>query len=356
MRFKALVITVLVVVGAYSAFWFYLAGKIEEKARIWIAAQESKGVRTFYGDLSVEGFPYKIVLKLSGLRVTLPSELTRRGEVNVAFPELAVVAFPWKLTHAVVSSAYGDISIGSLETPDMTLSLDGVKSSLILDRDSRRLERLSLAVDRMSWAYSGTGERMPPSEARDVHLHVRRALNAPEGQEAMELPALLETFFTAKDVVAHEIPVGIFGRKADSIQLHAILHGSRFPRYTYEDLAEWRDEGGTLAIRKLDLRSGKMDFTMNGDVSLDQDLKPLGAFSSQIRGLDHIVAVLSGHPAFQQEPGDMILEELKNMGVSDGGEEKVLPLSISLQNGLVFVGPIPVYELKPLAGNQPPSD
>ncbi|MFC7048283.1 DUF2125 domain-containing protein [Emcibacter nanhaiensis] len=349
MRFKALVVTVLLVVGGYTAFWFYIAGKVEEKARIWIAAQESRGVHAFYGDLAVEGFPYKIVVKLSELKVELAPELTRRGEANLIFPEVAIVAFPWKLNHAVLSSAYGDVVLGPMQSPDMTMAVDGLKASLVLDRDSRQPERLSLTSERLSWAYSSLGDKVPPSEARNLQLHVRRALEVTDGRQAMELPALLEVFLSAEDVVAHEIPVGIFGKKADLIRLHTVLHASEFPRYDREGLSRWRDEGGTLAVRTLEVRSGKMEFAMDGELTLDQDLKPLGAFSSQIRGLDHIVAVLSGHSGFQEEPGSMILEELKNMGENEGDKGKMLSLAISLQNGLLFLGPIPVYELAPLA-------
>ncbi|WP_417316790.1 DUF2125 domain-containing protein [Emcibacter sp.] len=350
MRFKALVLTVLLLIGAYTAFWFYLAGKAEEKARIWIAAQENRGISTYYGDFSVEGFPYKIVLRFSELKVELAPELTGRGNVGLVFPDLAVVAFPWKLNHAVLSAAYGDISMGPLENPDMTVAVDGLKASLVLERDSHRPERMSLTMDRLSWTYAGTREQMPPSEARELQLHVRQALQVADGQQSMELPALLETFVAARDVIAHEIPVGIFGNKADSIRLHTVFHASQFPSYDHDGLSAWRDEGGTLAVREFEIRSGKMDLTMEGDLTLDQDLKPLGAFSSQIRGLDHIVAVLSGHPAFQQDPANMLLEELKNMGIAQGEEGNMLPLSISLQNGLVFLGPIPIYELAPLVG------
>ncbi len=352
MRFKVLVTIVLLVIGAYVAFWFYLASQVEEKTLEAIANLQGSGVGVFYDDLEVEGFPYKIVLKSSSLKVSYGGPELAGRTVSIAFPEVAVVAQPWKLTHGVMVADYADLVVSENEEAVFRLAADHIKSSLILDIEERRPQRLSVVMDKMQWGYGPARPQERLSEARDVQIHVRRPIGESPDTDQLDMPVVGEMALRAKDIMAYEIPVGIFGKKADTVMVHAAVHGSRLPEFTPAGLAPWRDEGGTVTLQTLRIDSGKLDLTLKGDMSLDQEFRPLGAFSAEITGVEHIIEVLSGLSAFQKEPGDEILDDLKDMVEErrNGNDEmiKVLSLSIALQNGLLFVGPIPVYELSPV--------
>lgn len=336
MRFKWLVGAVLLVIGSYTAFWFVLASKVEEKILALIDEQRAHGLGIFYDDLSVEGFPYQIALKVSALKIHLPEML------DIDIPEITIVAQPWNLSHAVIMTDFIDVDYGQ---GAFGVALDGFKASVIVDRDRMRPERTSLFSKEVHWKY-GTGGEV--SVAHRVNLHLRRPDTSGE-VESIDLPVLGEFLLTAHQITAPDLPVGVFGNTADSFRLESAFHARRLPDYTPSSLSAWRDEGGTIAVRKFEIISGEMSLGLDGDVTLDQDFKPLGAFSARIRGMDQIVSILSQHGAFMHEPGDALLEELRQMGQiqKDGLHkgEKILPLSISLQNGLLILGPIPVYEL-----------
>lgn len=342
MRLKILASFILLLVLGYSFFWYYMAGEVEDRIEVWVKEQKSRGLTVRYKDLEINGFPYRMELSLNKLSVIK----TARGKPPVLFtsPHMILVAFPWKINHGVIISDGGEIYVGSRRYPVLTVDLGKIRASVVIDLVSRKFQRASFIIEELSWS---TG-RVGPSKAAQVKLHIMRPAPSVTAGD-MELPVQAKLYLEAKDVIVRELPVGIFGKKADLVKIDLQLHGEKLPAYSKDGLASWRDNGGTLAVKNFEVASGEMDIEMGGEVTLDPDLKPLGAFSAKVHGIDRMVDILSAHSGFQMEPGRMILQELKRMNrLEEKGGKKVLDLSISLQGGLLFLGPIPVFELEPV--------
>lgn len=344
MRFRWLVGGVLLLIGGYAAFWFMLAAKVEDKVLAFIEQKRAMGTDVFYDDLTIEGFPYQIALKVSALKIYMAAS----EGLDIEIPDISFVVQPWNLTHAMIVTDFIDLDYGQ---GTFRMAFDDFRASLITDREFR-VERISLFSQKLRWQY---GSSPKISEAHRANLHLRR----PEGGqlESIDLPVLGEFLLTAHQITAPELPLGIFGKTADSFRLESALHARHLPDYSLDSLSQWRDQGGTVAVRSFEVVSGKISLELDGDVTLDQDFKPLGAFSARIRGIDHIISILSQHGAFLHEPGNELLDELKQMGeIQKDGQhkgEKILPLSISLQNGLLILGPIPIYELPAVIEQEP---
>lgn len=340
MRLRILATLIVTLIIAYVFFWHYMAGEVEARFESWTHQQKKRGVTVTYEALDISGFPYRMELSLTGVN------MVRRGDnaphLRLTTPKITLIAFPWKINHAVMVSAGGKIRLGQRGQAEFTLTFGKSRASAQIGFDKRRLQRLSLISEDINWK---TSTKAVFLSARDIKFHMARPDVAPES-DTMELPPQMKLYLEANDVIARnlppESPMGIFGKKADQVKIDLTLHGKTLPEYNRDSLIRWRDEGGTLAVEMLDISSGEMDLSLDGETSLDQDLKPLGAFRAKIQGIDHIVTILSGHSAFQIEPGRLILEELKQMS----REKDSLDLAISLQNGLLFLGPIPVYELE----------
>ncbi len=342
MRLKFLASFFLLSALGYSLFWYYMAGELEDRIEVWVDEQKSRGLSIKYQELDINGFPYRMELSIRKLKVikTGPETLP----VLARSPHITLIAFPWKINHAVIISDGGAFRIGSRRNPAMDMAFGKFRSSVVVDFASRKFQRASVVIDKVNW----TAAKAKPSEAKQVKLHIMRPVQAAD-EDTIELPIQMKLYLEAKDVIAREIPIGIFGKKADQVRLDLQLHGEALPTYTKDALVSWRDKGGTLAVKNFEVISGDMDIGLDGEVALDADLKPLGAFSAKVHGIDHIVTILSGRPAFQQEPGSMILQELKRMNREETtGGKKAFDLAISLQGGLLFLGPIPVYELEPV--------
>ncbi|PCJ36423.1 MAG: hypothetical protein COA93_01270 [Alphaproteobacteria bacterium] len=349
MRLKVLASAVLVLILGYVFFWHYMAGEIEEKFGHWASQQKSKGISVNYKDLEISGFPYRMQLSLNDLRIVKTGP--EKPPISVISPHVMLVAFPWNINHGVIFSDGATVRIGSRRNPTLSLNIGKTRASANIDILNRRFQRASFVMEDVSW---GGGKSVKRSSAKEVKFHIMRpeSLKVPVPSNDMELPILMKIYLEASDVVAQEIPVGIFGKKADQIKIDLQFHGEKIPDFSKESLGAWRDAGGTVDVKNISVLSGEMDLILDGEATLDQDLKPLGAFAAKIHGIDHIVTILSGHSAFQQEPGAMILQELRRMSKQDGARENqrkdTLDLAISLQGGLLFLGPIPVYELGPV--------
>ena len=349
MRLKILASVIVALILGYIVFWHYMAGELEKRFESWIYLQKKQGLAITYKALEITGFPYRMELSLTRLNMVRNGKNTPR--LSLTSPKITLIAFPWKINHGVIVSAGGQVRWGQRRKPDLTLNFGKSRASLLIDLGQKQLRRLSIISNDISWRAS---QKKKPSVARELKLHILRPDNSSGDQNEMELPAQVKFYLEARDIIARDLPpdspTGIFGKKADRIRLDLTLHGKTLPQYNRDSLISWRDNGGTLALKMLDITSGKdttsgkITLTLAGESSLDQDLKPLGAFSAKIHGIGHIISILSNHSAFQEKPGSLILEEITQMSQ----EKDRLDLAISLQAGMLFLGPIPLYELKPV--------
>ncbi|PHZ84365.1 DUF2125 domain-containing protein [Paremcibacter congregatus] len=349
MRLKLLGLVIGGVVLGYTVFWHYMAGEVEDQIEAMVNQQRNQGVSIKYGDLDISGFPYRMELALKDLKVLKTGN--KQKTITMTTPLVTLVAFPWKINHGVIVSEGGTMRIGGRRNPDFMISFGPTRASVMVDIMSRKLNRASFVLNKVTWAAGKFPKTGPTSQAGQVKLHFILPETAVSGS-SMELPLQAKMYMEAADVVALEVPVGTFGKKANLVTVDIAIHGKEMPQYNVESLKKWRDDGGTLAVKTVEITSGVMDMDLSGETSLDQNMMPLGAFSAKIHGVDHIIKVLSGHDAFKQEPGKQILVELKKMShMEETGPHAgtaVLDLPVSLQNGLLFLGPIPVAELSPV--------
>lgn len=315
MRLKIMVSTVLAVVLGYSLFWYYMAGEVEDRVEDWVSAQKSQGLSVRYEDLEINGFPYRMELSLNKLRVIKTGR--NKPPVLLTTPHITLVAFPWKLNHGVIIAKGGALRIGSRRDPELAMTFGKTRSSVVIDLDSGKFQNASFVIKKINWTTGGDAL----SEAQQVKLHILRPAQS-QGTGNMELPTQIKLYLEADNVISHEFPAGIFSEKADQIKIDLQVNGDRLPTYSKESLGAWRDSGGTLAIKNFEVTAGEIKIELSGEITLDQDLKPLGAFSAKIRGMD-------------------------NISTAQGGN-KTQEMSISLQNGLLYMGPVPVYELSPV--------
>ena len=89
--------------------------------------------------------------------------------------------------------------------------------------------------------------------------------------------------------------------------MEAFLHASEQPDYTREGLSKWRDEGGTLSIRSFEYGTAKTGLTLNGDVTLDENLKPLGAFDANIANIEGLMRTLAENENIPQIARQLLL-------------------------------------------------
>jgi len=350
MRLKILVTVFLLSIVSYSLFLYYMVGEVETRidarVKLWAARQTSPELRVTYKDMKITGFPGRIKLTLRELKIT-----TGNGRTDVvSLPSVTMAALPWSIYHIAITSDGGTIRLGDISRSGLTLTFGRTRASVLTDPASQRFRRISVISQALNWT---SGHNGPASSAQNARLNLLWPSNA-RGQATtgMELPLLIKLYFAARDVTFRGLRGAAAGRKIDQAAINLQLRGKKLPAFSPDSLSRWRDSGGTLVVTGLTLKSGKISISLNGEVALDQQLKPLGAFSAKIDGITDIINILSAQTTPLPPTGKILLRQLRQMATSGNmpsrSGKKTADIAISLQNGMVFFGPVPIYKLTPV--------
>ncbi|MDG1004945.1 MAG: DUF2125 domain-containing protein [Emcibacteraceae bacterium] len=329
-----LAFTLLLIVG-YSLFWFQLAKKVEKNTLDWIVNSESRlnGTKFYVNDLSLSGFPYKIVIKASSLTASIPSGRFSTDPLLISIPEVAVVFQPWKPNHAIIIADYFNVEFSLFNEQKTNMAFDKVKSSIILDPVTNHLNNLSIVAESISWYYGDEIKINESPAVEDVEFHLRRSVLL---QNDYDLPVNSSVFFKASNFKINELSSTGFGVDENELRIDAQLHANKHPEYNVVELSKWRDEGGTISIKKFEYVTKDLVLSLTGDVTLDEQLKPLGAFNANI---------LSDGSLLNNLPKGLMNLQPKDPIPPGQTANQEVSLSIRMQNGGLYLGPLMLMEL-----------
>lgn len=345
MRYALLLVAVVAAALGYIAYYVVVLDGFEEGIARWVAERRAEGMEAGYADLRTHGFPFRIVATLGEPALALP--MTPRAPEWQA-RRLALVVQPWSFRHLIVDlSGEGRISaIDGGERRRLDYAVGHGRASYQVDPDGR-LERLSAELGEVTLAEAARGRQLSLAQGE---LHARPAAAA-----QIELALKLEGLAVDPESLApDERPLPAFG--PEIALLAAELTVNAVPPPTGDArawLARWRDAGGDLDLQRFKLTWGEVDIEADGTLALDAELRPIGALTARVRGHEHLIdAALA---AGQMRAGDAktarsVLDILAQAG---GG---VLSVPLTLQDGLVSLGPVPLARLAPLlppAGQSP---
>lgn len=321
--------------GAVAVYWHWAAARLETAVAEWTAAQGERGYQIAYDGPLIEGFPTTLAARFAAPSVVSPSGWRWGG------PPVAGQAKLWApLTIDLQFPGRHEITrrLGGAEIPGR-LEADPAKAFIELGVDGR-VERARLALINPSWEDPVTGR----ITARQLLSALGPPLSAGGGgQDYLPLMAVIR----ALELPEHlETPLG---RRVQELRLDATLRGAPPPGPLREALAAWRDAGGVLELHNSSLHWGPLILSGDGTLTLDHELRPLGALSARIRGLGATLDRFAD--AGMIERGQAIAIELAASalaGERDESGEKVVALPLTLQDGRLYLGPVPLFRLSPV--------
>ncbi len=266
--------------GGYWLYWSRLAGQIETQVRAAIAP-------TSISTLSVTGFPYRLTLEVTGLKL--------EGQDGLAFAvsSLSATATPFNPRLWVLEGARDPV-LTLPNGPARPLKATNLKASLRL-RQVGRLERFSLTFDGLE----ALGERGWQSRAGFFHV-----MADPRNDSILAVVGDIRELQLAMPL---EGPGAILGQ---TIQ-HVFVSGpvDQAPALIKSPLA-WRDSGGKMSIMAGELKWGPVSLAKaTGEVTLS--------------GADRWQATLMGQAALKPE------------GIAINGLSA--PVSLTLVDGRIYV-------------------
>jgi len=292
---------VLLTVAGYGLYWNYLAGQLLDGLECWAEARRAQGYQVDYGPVQVAGFPF-------WLRAVMAEPVMSKSVEKQSWrwngPALTISARPWRVTRTQAQAPGRHL---------LTVTAPGWTRSLNINAGTLGIF--------LKWAVLTT------------------------------LP--LEVRVEVKEITYRSSPVAGLGRKTETFRLHAEMTGVPPSSHNATAMAQWRDDGGTVEIRSLNLRHGPLELDGDGTIALDENLQPLAAYSLSVQGYLEAVDSLKAAGVIKSRQADIIKTVLTMLAggkedakEDDGGKRLKVPLSI--QDEIIYVGPLVVGRVPPV--------
>ena len=321
----AVAVLLVAVFGAYSAFWFVVADRLEGGVAQWAASLRAQNLDLSWRAIRVGGFPLSFRVVLSKVRLSDLAATAPNRELQV--PLLSGNASPWNLRSWQLTAPDGLSATANLAAGAVaTLSAHKASGSVaIADEGGGTLwlglsEPVAEAGGHLAARDAELWLTLPPHQPQS---HTERAVGVAVDLQGLSLPAVPAPFRNPVDEIA-------FG-----VTAMGPVPGSP----ARQAAAAWRDAGGTLELDHFALRWGTLGVTGTGTLALDADLQPIGGFSAAVEGYNELLKALVG--AGRMRAGDARLAQLALAMLAKAGPDgrPEIATSFTIQDGEMFLGP-----------------
>ncbi|MFC0387994.1 DUF2125 domain-containing protein [Muricoccus vinaceus] len=315
---------------AHSLAWNWMGGRLQAGFDAWAAARRAQGWRIEHAAPVRGGWPLSATLRLpdfsmSGGGATIPGGLdwtARTVVLRVAMHR------PGELR--VSAGGPQRLRIGSAEIP---FAADRLTARLPLQANvvprGGEFEALRLRV----------GTAVGGMEVGSALLSFDSRMSAIEGEPAVSLEGMVENL---------ALPMATpLGRSIRSLRIDAALTGP-LPggRNPTNRAATWRDAGGTLELRRLDLEYGPATAQASATLALDEALQPMGAGTLKLSGAEAVLDALAQGGVVTARNAALARRVVSLLARPPAeGEPPVVEVPLTLEGRGLTVARIPVARL-----------
>ncbi|HKY95952.1 MAG TPA: DUF2125 domain-containing protein [Kiloniellales bacterium] len=325
---------VLVGLLALTVFWFVVRDEFRKIVDDWRSDMEAMGYAIAAGPPSFRGWPLRLEAHYAAPAITAPGGQRWEGPAEVMGyawlwdVETIVIEGPGRHRLEIEGGPLAiDVEDGSALTLGFGAGLDRVAvelgpSSVTNEKSGRSLSLERLAFDVASLASGKDGRRS------DIGFTFELA--------RVPLPPELAS---ASQMVGPEIVL---------LKLDGRLQGVLSPKPWQEFLATWRDSAGVLDLSGIELDWGTLWVKGAGTLTVDQEYRPLGAFSFETLGLPELVHRATAAGLIDEDEGLALERGLTALasGTDEQGRHRV-QLPITMQDGWLYIGSIQFGRLRP---------
>jgi hypothetical protein len=315
----------LVLFGAYSAYWLIVARRIETGIAAWAKSVHERQVDASWRTIGVGGFPVRFFVELNDATLRDRS-VSPAPELRI--PALSGSAAPWDLDRWQLRAPAGlsaDLAGAGLRPP---LRLAAGTGSGAVAFGAAGGGALWLRLHDASAAGGGrvrvgVADAWVTLPAKPPQVHTEPNFGVAVDLHAMRLPAAARAL----------------GERIEELAFGVTVKGALPSGNLVQSVTAWRDAGGTIELDNLDLKWGGLGATATGTLALDRDLQPIGGFSGAIEGYDRVLRALV--EAGRMPPENAGLAQLALAMLAKAGPDgrPQIATSFTLQNGQMFLGP-----------------
>lgn len=322
---------VLLAAAAYTAYWFHVAGQLRKGIEGWADHRRAQGWQVEWSSLSVGGYPLKVSAHLAAPALTSPAGLHWDCEAVTAS------ANPFDIT-LVHLSAPGRHRLGQGNAVATVFAADA-QGDLDLEHGG--------AVERANAALSNLKAELPGFEPVTAALVAIVYDPLPADKAGPDTPTIAFSA-TVEDLMLPPLPGLVLDRAIATAEIAGTVKGAVPPGPPLQSLAQWSSAGGTVDVDRLLLDWAPMGMEADGTVAFDPDLQPLAALSARVRGFGPLMDRLAEAGAVDPGAANAAKLLLTMMAKPDARGRPVIPVPVTLQEGIVYLGPAKVARLPPV--------
>ncbi|MGH7031738.1 MAG: DUF2125 domain-containing protein [Stellaceae bacterium] len=331
----AAVVLVLVLFGAYAAYWRIAAGRIEEGVVAWQQSMRARKIDASWRKLRVTGFPFDFRVALEGAALR-DRALSPAPQLHL--PVLTGNAHPWNLADWRLAAPAG-LSAGLAaagDRPPLRLAARTAEGTV-----SRGPDGAGWLWLRLHDAKAAAGAQVPVKTV-DAWITLPATPPLAESDPSVGLAVDLRQLHLPA-------PLATLSGTIDELAFAATVKGAVPDGPLVPAIAAWRDAGGTIELDHLHLKWGGLAVTATGTVALDQGLQPIAAFSGGIEGFATILSALVDGDRLNAQQATLLRIALSALAEPGPGGRPQIATSFTIQNGKMYLGPAQLGEAPRIA-------
>jgi hypothetical protein len=332
-----------ILLGVYCGIWWYLSEQSRSMIVAWMEGIPADRTTIATGEMRRGGFPFTVRWTLTDPRVDAQWAL---GEVSTQASSLALwlkILEPSKVRF----EAAKPVSVASRASGDRAWRLKMASISGTIEQDGSGAFDIQYAAEGLLLDRIGPRDSATPTRRVGEALAARGSARMAIGPVAPDPPPA-HSATLALDAIKIPGSGSLLASETGSALLRLTLRGGMGDG-SIEDLVTWRDESGVVEIEKLTVDWAPLELAFNGTVALDEQLRPLGAGTADIRGLTDLIDKLVDRGDIKRSEATItkLGLALLTRPAKDGGAA-VVRLPITAQDGVLRAGPLALGRLKQL--------
>jgi hypothetical protein len=315
----------LVLLGAYTAYWLIVARRVSDGITAWAQTERAEKADISWRKIGVRGFPlfWRLELKSAVLRDV---RLTPSPELRI--PAVSATARPWDFGSWQLTAPEGLSAMlaGGGERPPLKLAAHSAIGVVAVDPQAGTnlwLNLQDISVEAGAKVPISSADAWLVLPARPPQSHSAPALGIALDLRQVQLPSMTSVL---NDTI-EELAFGI------------TLKGAVPSGKLAQALAEWRDAGGTVELDNLHLDWGGVGANASGTIALDRELQPVGGFSGAIAGYDKILIGLVQSGRMRAADAGLARLALAMLAKAGPDGRPEIKTAFTIQNGEMFLGP-----------------
>jgi hypothetical protein len=315
----------LVLLGAYTAYWWIVASRISDGITAWAQTERAAKVDISWQKVGVTGFPFFWRIKLENA-VLRDGRLTPSPEVRL--PAVSAIARPWDFGKWELLAPQGVSATiaGGGERPPLQMGAHTAIGMLAVDPQAgtnlwANLQDISVEAGAKVPISSASAWVTLP--AKPPQSHAEPTLGVALDLRQVQLPSM----------------TSVLNDTIDELAIGVTLKGAVPSGKLAQAVAEWRDAGGTVELDNLHLDWGGVGANASGTIALDRDLQPVGGVSGAIEGYDKILIGLVQSGRMRADAAGLARLALAVLARAGPDGRPEIKTAFTIQNGEMFLGP-----------------